>query len=103
MLPFPFTSLLGSKGLPALVLAARSVDITVAFISSRVQNPRSADVLVVPSATNGLRLPSLISTDKLATIESSLVYGEFGELDFALRAEINSKLADSLHLPLKND
>jgi len=103
LLPFPFTSLLSSKGRPALVLAIRPVDITVAFISSRVQNPRPADVLVHPSVINGLRVPSLVSTDKLATIETRLVYGEFGELDFTLRAEVNKKLIASLQLPLTDN
>lgn len=102
MLPFPFTSLLGSKGRPALVLAVRSADVTVAFISSRVQNQRPADVLVLPSAMNGLRLASLISTDKLASIETRLVSGEFGELDYELRAEVNDKLLAALRLPISN-
>jgi mRNA interferase MazF len=100
MLPFPFTDLSGQKLRPVLVLAIRQADITVAFISSQTQLSRPADVLVQPSATNGLRLTSLICTDKLATIETRLAKGELGELDAAYRSEVNQKLSATLLLPV---
>ncbi|UYZ62559.1 type II toxin-antitoxin system PemK/MazF family toxin [Hymenobacter weizhouensis] len=100
VLPFPFTDLSGHKLRPALVLAIRPADITVAFISSQVQFPRSSDVLVQPSAINGLRVASFICTDKLATIEARLAKGELGELDSSYRAEVNQKLTAALLLPL---
>lgn len=99
MLPFPFTDLSGHKLRPALVLAIRTSDITVAFILSQVQHLRSADVLIQPSAINGLRVPSLICTDKLATIEVRLAKGELGDLDASYRTEVNRKLTEALLLP----
>ena len=99
LLPFPFTDLSAYKLRPALVVAIRPTDVTVVFISSQVQQPRPPDLLVQPSALNGLTKPSLICTDKLATIERRLVKGELGDLDAAHREQFNQKLSAALLLP----
>lgn len=99
LLPFPFTDLSGQKLRPALLVAIRPADVTVVFISSQVQQPRPPDLLVQPSAVNGLTKPFLICTDKLATIERKLVKGELGNLEASYREEFNQKLSAALLLP----
>lgn len=98
--PFPFTDLTGRKTLPALVLAIRPADVTVAFISSQLQHRRPPDVVLQASAANGLRHASLLCTDKLATVETQLVLGELGELESDYRVEFNQKIIASLTLPV---
>ena len=80
MIPFPFTDLTGSKIRPAVVLSKNMVDVTICFISSELKWKTEYDVFILPSESNGLKVPSLIRTGKIATIDSNLALGELGEL-----------------------
>ncbi|MBD0352857.1 MAG: hypothetical protein ICV65_17085, partial [Flavisolibacter sp.] len=51
------TDLSGSKLRPAVVLADTSLDLTVCFITAQTCWQEPTDVLLTPSATNGLRKP----------------------------------------------
>ncbi len=76
LVPFPFTDLSGSKLRPALVLVNRNEDVVVAFITSQIAFLDEFDFPVKPTLENGLKKPSLIRLDKLASIDKRLVAGE---------------------------
>ena len=74
----------------------------VAFISSRITKTRPADVLIDESHSEfkktGLKLPSTVKLDKIATISKELILGEIGEIGPKLKKEINSKISKILML-----
>ena len=55
LIKFPFTDLSGTKLRPALVLVESELDITVCFISSRLEKKEEYDLLVKASPENGLK------------------------------------------------
>lgn len=55
LIAFPFTDLSGSKLRPAVVLAQVADDITVCFITSRLESRESTDVVIEPNESNGIR------------------------------------------------
>jgi mRNA interferase MazF len=89
LIPFPFTDLSGQKVRPALILhVSRGEDCIVAFISSHVTKKKNQfDVFVQPSTENGLKAPSVVKVDKIATLQRKIVVGELGTIErSALRA-----------------
>ena len=92
LIPFPFTDLKGSKIRPAVILNKSELDVTICFITSELKWKTEYDVSVFPSGSNGLKVPSLIRTNKLATIDSTLVLGELGELSNVEIAELDRAL-----------
>ncbi|GAA4469144.1 type II toxin-antitoxin system PemK/MazF family toxin [Nibrella saemangeumensis] len=99
LITFPFTELSGSKLRPAVVLADTSLDLTVCFITTQLGWQEATDVLLTPSATNGLRKPSLIRTKKIATLDKALAKGLLGRLSGQEVSELNTKLKQFLQLP----
>lgn len=93
LIPFPFTDLTGSKLRPALILAQTNTDITVAFITTQLKWQEPTDILLQPSGTNGIKKDSIVRSNKIATIDSTLVIGKIGA--------INSDQIKELHLKLK--
>jgi mRNA interferase MazF len=104
--PFPFTDLTGVKVRPAVVVspADRSGDdLILAFISSiipRVLLP--TEFLLLPphvdfSAT-GLKGPSVVKCDKLATVHRRILLGELGVLSALLTAGLDACLRRALDL-----
>ena len=75
LIPFPFTDLTGSKIRPAVVLCGNGLDVTICFITSELKWKTEYDIAVFPSQSNGLKVPSLIRTAKIATIDANLVLG----------------------------
>jgi len=77
---FPFTDLSADKRRPALVVSrdnARRSDLVVAFITSVPrQGPDMAGI--DPSPGTGLKLPSVVRFDKLATLDASVIAGQLG-------------------------
>ena len=92
LVPFPFTNLLGSKIRPALILATTATDITVAFISSRLNWQGANDVVLKPTKENGLKKESVLKLHKLATLERDLIFGRIGNLDNATMRIVDQKL-----------
>jgi mRNA interferase MazF len=92
LIPFPFTDLTGSKIRPAVVLRKNELDVTICFITSELRWKTEYDVSILPSASNRLKVPSLIRTGKIATIDYNLVLGELGELSTIEIAELNNGL-----------
>ena len=78
--PFPFTDLSGSKVRPAVVVAShkKSVDITVVFITSQPKPKGQYVMTIEPSRQNGLKAPSAILCDKIATLDSKVIVGKIG-------------------------
>lgn len=92
---FPFTDLTGSKVRPARVVSrdATGPDVILAFITSKVPSPLPPhSIAIQPSSRNGLKVPSLIRLDKLATLEQRVVVGQIGitEAAFLKSAAPNS-------------
>jgi mRNA interferase MazF len=97
--PFPFTNLKGAKVRPALVIYEGREDVIVAFISSKIPVERyNVDVLLTSKMPvfrlSGLKRDSVIQLNKLATLDKSLIEGEFGEIDSDLMREVQKILVD---------
>ena len=99
LITFPFTDLSGSKLRPAVVLADTNLDLTVCFITTQTGWQETTDILLTPSAINGLRKPSLIRTSKMATLDRSLAKGLLGRLSVTEITDLNGKLKVLLQLP----
>ncbi len=99
LVPFPFTDLTSKKLRPALVLHEGKDDVIVAFISSKIP-PRPSVVDIIIERKNkefpntGLKVPSVIKLDKVATIMKDLIVGEIGFVEKELRKEINRKIVE---------
>ena len=52
----------------------------------------STDVLLTPTSKNGLKLPSLIRTSKIATLDKTLIKGRIGTLDIVELKDLEEKL-----------
>jgi mRNA interferase MazF len=101
LVPFPFTDLSGQKVRPALILYAslRGEDCIVVFITSGKQKRKYPfDIPITPSARNGIKIPSVIKVDKLATLQKKIVLGELGTLESSILKEVDRKLKSLLHL-----
>ncbi len=99
LITFPFTDLSGSKLRPAVVLADTNLDLTVCFITTQIGWQETTDVMLKPTAINGLRKNSLIRTSKVATLDKTLAKGLLGKLSAQEISELNSKLKLLLQLP----
>jgi mRNA interferase MazF len=80
---FPFTDLTASKRRPALVISTendRRTDLVVAYITSVPRSDPDAMPLA-PSVGTGLKVPSLVRFDKIATIDRDIVAGRLGSAD----------------------
>jgi mRNA interferase MazF len=60
------------------------------FITSRVKWEEKTDLLIVPDQLNGLKKPSLIRIDKIATLEIELIIGKIGVVGEDKIIELNS-------------
>jgi len=80
---FPFTDLSASKRRPALVISTdndRRADVVVAYITSVPRTEPDATP-IAPTAGNGLKVPSLVRFDKLATVDKKIIIGRLGTVD----------------------
>ena len=78
---FPFTDLSGDKRRPALVVSRdnhRRADLVVCFITSV---PRSGPDMapIAPTSGTGLKVPSVVRFDKLATLDVGVIAGKLGD------------------------
>ncbi len=78
---FPYTDLSGDKRRPVLVLSADNsgMDIVVCAITSKHYDGRY-DIQVQATNDNGLKVPSCVQFDKIATLERSVVAGRMGTM-----------------------
>lgn len=98
LITFPFTDLSGSKLRPVVILADTNLDLTVCFITTQIGWQEATDVVMTPTATNGLRKPSLIRTSKIATLDRALAKGLLGRLSGQEVNELNAKLKQLFQL-----
>jgi mRNA interferase MazF len=82
---FPFTDLSGDKRRPSLVVSRdnhRRTDLVVCFITSV---PRTGPdmVPIAPTSGTGLKVPSVVHFDKLATLDASVITGKLGDVPAA--------------------
>jgi mRNA interferase MazF len=80
---FPFTDLSASKRRPALVVSTdnnRRTDLIVAYITS-IPRAELDSIAIAPAAGNGLKVPSRVRFDKLATISKDIIAGRIGTAD----------------------
>lgn len=78
---FPFTDLSGDKRRPALVVSGdnhRRADLVVCFIGS-VPRVGPDMALIAPTPGTGLKLPSVVRFDKLATLDPAVIAGKLGD------------------------
>ncbi len=92
LIPFPYTNLSGNKLRPALVVLQTEFDVVVAFITTKLQWQETTDMLLYPSVVNGIKKPSLVRLNKLATIDKDLIIGIIGSINQVEQTEINVKL-----------
>lgn len=86
---FPFTDLTAVKRRPALVISTdndRREDVVVAYITSVLRNDVD-DMPMAPTHGNGLKVPSRVRFDKIATIDKGIIAGRLGNADPAWLAE----------------
>jgi len=78
---FPFTDLSGAKRRPALVVSCeneRRSDLIVCFITSTLRaGPDMAALDATPGT--GLKVPSVVRFDKLATLDRAVIAGKIGD------------------------
>jgi mRNA interferase MazF len=72
LVSFPFTNLEGNKRRPAVILFVGELDVVAAFITSRINNSTSFEMLINPSKNNQLKKPSLIKTTKVCALDKNL-------------------------------
>lgn len=78
---FPFTDLSGDKRRPALVVSRdnhRRADLVVCFVTSV---PRVGQDMapIAPSPGTGLKVPSVVRFDKVATLDLAVIAGKLGD------------------------
>ena len=94
LLEFPFTSGLGSKKRPALVIIdVNDGDVVVARITSRIVNT-DFDVIINDWRAAGLLTPSIVRLHKIATLELTLVNRKIGELSTATLQNVRQNILD---------
>lgn len=92
LISFPFTNLSGGKLRPAVVLIEADLDLIVCFVTSQINWQGTTDILLSPTALNGLKKQSLIRTAKIATINKSLAKGLLGRLSSDNLTDLDNKL-----------
>lgn len=104
---FPFTDLSSSKRRPAVVLTinTNTNDVILAFISSVVPTRLAPfDIALSPSdaefAQSGLKVPSVIRLNKLATVEQRLLTRRIGSLTTNLVHLLDQKLVHALGIAI---
>ena len=103
---FPFTDLSATKRRPALVLAATTLDVILAFISSVLPATfKSNEIPLIPTDTDfiqtGLKVPSILRLDKLATIDKQLITRRIGKLSKERLQAVDDRLIQVLGIDLK--
>lgn len=103
---FPFTDLRGYKRRPAVVISKDNrtqTDFILAFITSVIPDNLSETDLPLDFShfdfkNSGLKKPSLIKLDKIATINSTIITGELGYVSSDTFKEIDKRLKIALGL-----
>jgi mRNA interferase MazF len=98
LVSFPFTNLEGNKRRPAVILFVGELDVVAVFITSRINNPTSFEMLINPSKNNQLKKPSLIKTTKVCALDKKLIKGKLGSLTLEEREKLSAMLRQAFKL-----
>ena len=84
LVPFPFAELTTRKVRPCVLICHtkdKHSDLVVSAISSVLSNPPGeSEIILQPSATNGLRKVSIIKVDRIVTMKSDDLIAHIGKL-----------------------
>lgn len=102
--PFPFTDLSGARVRPAVIVSRSDRsgdDVVLAFVSSVIPpRPLPTDLVLDSShpqfRETGLKVPSIVKCDKLATVQRGIILGELGQLSASLLRELDQRLRHAL-------
>lgn len=102
LIEFPFSDLSQSKLRPALALTNenRVGEAIFCFISSQLFSKDEVDIEVRPSKQNGLKMPSIIKIDKIATLSNRYekrVKGRIGQLEYRYVSKVKRNLKNLFH------
>ena len=85
LVPFPFTDLSSAKVRPALIVSQKNEkndDVVVCFITSQEgKSKKRKRMMLENNLKTGLKVPSVVRFDKIATLEKRVVLGELGRVD----------------------
>ena len=100
LVPFPFSDLSGTKQRPVLVLSneeynASSSDVLTCGITSNLTERKYAVFITQNELEEGrLQKTSLIKTDKLFTLEKTIIKKKFGKINQKTFDEVKKKLLE---------
>jgi mRNA interferase MazF len=83
---FPFSDLTATKRRPALVISVnnnRRTEVVVAYITSIPRNDFDDARAITPTIGTGLKVPSWVRFDKIATIHKTIIAGRIGNAEAA--------------------
>ncbi|MEK6656950.1 MAG: type II toxin-antitoxin system PemK/MazF family toxin [Nitrospirota bacterium] len=100
---FPFTDLVSSKVRPAVVITIKGEDVIILGIFSKIPEKIMDSWFVIDEGaeyfTNtGLKKKSVIKTEKIAVIHSSIIRKPLGSLPESIFNIVKSKLKKTLEL-----
>ncbi len=100
---FPFTDLVSSKVRPAIVITAKGEDIIILGVFSKIPEKIQESWFVIDEiaeyfAKTGLKKKSIIKTEKIAVIHSSIVRKLLGSLPENIFNIVKTKLKKTLKL-----
>jgi mRNA interferase MazF len=100
LIPFPFTDLSGKKIRPGIIISKGKVgqDIIVVFVTSASKSRAKHTIVLSPTQTNGIKVPSQVVCSKIATLETKIVLGELGSLTHTQIHAIDSEVEKVLGL-----
>lgn len=88
LVKFPFTSNLGFKKRPALIINdTNDGDVIVCRVTSKLYNS-VYDIELKNWNQNGLQLPSVIRVHKIASLEKNMIDRKLGEIDNNVKTEV---------------
>lgn len=82
LVEFPFTDWSYTKLRPALIISKKPMgrDVMVAFITSSGKGQVKNGLKLDGNNSTGLKAPSLVRFDKIATLDKKIIKGELGEV-----------------------
>lgn len=100
---FPFTDLISSKVRPAIVITAKGEDIIILGIFSKIPETIQGSWFVIEETSEyftvtGLKKKSIIKTEKIAVVHTSIVKKTLGSLQEDIFTKVKEKLKKTLGL-----
>ena len=100
---FPFTDLISSKVRPAIVITTKGEDIIILGIFSKLSEKIQDSWVIIEETAEyftvtGLKKKSIIKTEKIAVVHSSIVKKTLGSLQEDIFTTVKEKLRKTLQL-----